>query len=199
MTTRTWNIDTTHSAVGFAVRHLMISKVRGQFDTWTGALHLDEDDQTRSSVEVEIDVGSIDTKEAKRDAHLRSADFFDAEHHPKMTFKSTKVLTEGGKVARVIGDLTIRGTTREVTLEVEDLGRAKDPWGGERAAFEARTRINRRDFGLTWNVALETGGIMVGEKIDIAIEIEAVAAQVAARPAATRAAQDRPRDATSAE
>jgi polyisoprenoid-binding protein YceI len=201
MTTRTWNIDTSHSAVGFAVRHLMISKVRGQFATWTGALHLDDGDLTRSSVEVEIDVGSIDTKEAKRDAHLRSADFFDAEHHSKMTFKSTKVLVESGKVAKVIGDLTIRGTTREVTLEVDDLGRAKDPWGGERAAFEARTRINRRDFGLTWNVALETGGIMVGDKIDIAIDIEAVAAQVAAQPAAPRdrGAQDRPRDATSAE
>jgi len=201
MATRTWNIDTSHSAVGFSVRHLMISKVRGQFGSWTGTIHLDDADLSRSSVEVEIDVASVDTKEAKRDAHLRSADFFDAESHPKMTFRSTKVVTEGDKVRALIGDLTIRGTTHEVTLEVDDLGRTKDPWGGERTAFEAKTRINRRDYGLTWNVALETGGIMVGDKVEIAIELEAVAAQVAAEPVAppARAAQDARRDSASAE
>ena len=180
--TRTWNIDTSHSAIRFTVRHLVIAKVHGQFTKFAGAISLDDADPTRSSVAVEIDAASVDTREEKRDAHLRSADFLDVEKFPTLTFKSTKVELEGGKVARLVGDLTIHGVTKSVVLEVEDQGRAKDPWGGERAGFEAKTRINRKDYGLQWNVALEAGGVLVGENIDITLEVEALAA------AATKAA-----------
>jgi len=181
MATRTWNLDPSHSAIRFTVRHLMISKVHGQFTGWTGAVELDEADPSRSSVTVDIDAASINTNEEKRDAHLRSADFFDVEKFPKLTFASTRVLTKGGKITQVVGDLTIHGTTREVTLEVEDVGRTRDPWGGERAGFEASTKISRKDFGLEWNVALEAGGVLVGDKIDITLEIEAVAEQAVAK------------------
>ena len=176
MATRTWNIDTSHSAVRFTVRHLMISKVHGSFGSWKGALQIDPDNLAASSVKVEVDLASIDTKEEKRDGHLRSADFFDVEKFPTMTFVSKQVLAEGGKVTQVIGDLTIRDVTKQVTLEVEDHGAAKDPWGGERRGFEATTKINRKDFGLNWNVALEAGGVLVGEKIDITLEVEAIGA-----------------------
>ncbi len=173
MATRSVSIDTTHSSVGFTVRHLVISKVRGNFTAWEGAIHLD-DDLARSSVEVSIDVASVDTGTAKRDEHLRSADFFDAEHHPKLTFVSKQVLVEGDKVVQVIGDLTIRGTTRQVTLEVEDLGTVKDPWGGTRVAWSASLSINRTDFGLTWNQLLELGGVAVSEKVEISLEVQGV-------------------------
>lgn len=176
MTTRTWNIDTTHSIIGFTVRHLVITKVHGRFADWSGTLQIDDEDLTRSSVKVEVDLASVDTKEAKRDAHLRSADFFDVEHHPKMTFVSKRVVVEDGNVAQVVGDLTIRGTTQEVTLTVDEQGRAKDPWGGERVAFSAHARINRADFGLTWNMALEAGGLLVGDKVEIRLDLEAVLA-----------------------
>jgi polyisoprenoid-binding protein YceI len=176
MATRTWNIDTAHSAVRFTVRHLVIAKVRGVFGTFSGTIQLDDEDPTRSSVNVEIDAGSIDTKEEKRDGHLKSADFLDVEHHPKLTFVSKRVEASGGKVTKAIGDLTIRGTTKEVELEIEDLGRAKDPWGNQKAAFEAKTRINRHDFGLKWNVALEAGGVLVGDNVDITLEIQAAQA-----------------------
>ena len=175
MATRTYKIDTSHSHVGFTVRHLVIAKVRGEFSKWDGEIVLDENDVTKSSVKVEVDIASISTKDDKRDAHLRSADFFDADNHGKMTFVSKKVLAEGGKVRQVIGDLTIRGTTKEVVLDVDDEGRARDPWGGERAVFSAKTRINRHDFGLKWNVALETGGVLVGDNVDIQLDVEAVA------------------------
>ena len=180
MTTRIWNIDTTHSSIGFTVRHLVITKVHGQFAGWTGTLQIDDEDLTRSSVNVEVDLATVDTKEPKRDAHLRSADFFDVENHPKMTFASKRIVAEDGEVKEVVGDLTIRGVTREVTLKLEEQGRAKDPWGGERAAFSAHTRILRADFGLTWNMALEAGGVVVGDKISISIEVEAVKARLAA-------------------
>jgi polyisoprenoid-binding protein YceI len=173
---RTYKIDTSHSHTGFAVRHLVIAKVRGEFATWEGTITLDDNDITKSSVQVEIDAASISTKDEKRDAHLRSADFFDVEKFPKLTFASTKVVATDGKVRQLIGDLTIHGVTREVTLEVEDEGRAKDPWGGERAAFSARTKINRGDYGLKFNMVLETGGVMVGEAVEITLDIEAVAA-----------------------
>jgi polyisoprenoid-binding protein YceI len=175
----TWNIDTTHSAIRFSVRHLMISKVHGLFAKWSGALELDEENPANSKVKVEIDASSIDTKEEKRDAHLRSPDFFDVEQFPKLGFESKAVLVDDGKISQVIGDLTIHGVTRQVTLDVEEQGRAKDPWGGSRIAFEASTKINRKDFGLTWNVALETGGLLVGEKIEITLEVEAVLAAAA--------------------
>lgn len=177
MATRTWNIDTSHSAIRFTVRHLVIAKVHGVFGKFSGSFQLDPDDLSKSSVKVEIDAASIDTKEEKRDAHLRSADFLDADNFKTLTFVSKKVEGSGGKVTKVIGDLTIRGTTKEVTLDVEDLGHAKDPWGNEKAAFEAKTRINRTDFGLKWNAALETGGVLVGENVDIVLEIQAAPAK----------------------
>jgi polyisoprenoid-binding protein YceI len=159
----------------------MISKVHGQFTSWTGEIQLDDADLARSSVKVEIDVASIHTNEEKRDAHLRSADFFDAEKFPKLTFVSKSVLGKAGKVNQVIGDLTIHGVTRQVTLDVEDLGRQKDPWGGERVGYEAKTSISRKEFGLHWNVALETGGVLVGDKIEIILEVEAVAEAAVAK------------------
>jgi polyisoprenoid-binding protein YceI len=180
--TRTYEIDTSHSHIGFSVRHLVIAKVRGEFPSWKGTIELDEAEPVKSTVKVEIDVASLSTREEKRDAHLRSADFFDVENFPKMTFESEKVLVENGKVTGVVGNLTIRGTTKQVVLHVNDEGRARDPWGGERAAFSATVRINRQDFGLKWNAALETGGVLVGDNVDINLEIEALAkaAQAAA-------------------
>ncbi len=169
-----WTIDASHTLVEFAVKHMMIATVKGRFGEVSGKIVLDEASLENSSVEVEIDAASIDTRNADRDAHLRSADFFDVETHPKLTFRSRRVELEGEGRFRVIGDLTIRGTTREVVLEVEDQGRGKDPWGGERAAFSARTEIDRTDFGLTWNAALETGGVLVSDRVRISLEVEAV-------------------------
>lgn len=174
MNTERWEIDSSHSGIHFSVRHLVIAKVRGQFSRWSGTLQVPGTGFERASLDVIIDAGSIDTGVADRDAHLRSADFLDAEHFPEITFKSAKVEPAGGDRLKVLGQLTIKGVTRDVTLDVENLGRAKDPWGNERAAFSAKTSVDRRDFGLTWNQVLETGGVMVGERIDIEIEIEAV-------------------------
>lgn len=182
MTATTWDFDLSHSSVNFHVRHLMVSKVHGRFQAWSGVLVLDDSDVTRSRVEVTIDAASIDTKEEKRDAHLRSADFFDAEHHPNLTFKSTAVKRLSDEELEVTGDLTIRGTTKPVTLKVESNGQIKDPWGGTRAGFSAKTSISRKEFGLNWNALLETGGVVVGDKIDITLEIEAI------QKAATQAA-----------
>ena len=182
MSTERWQIDGSHSGIHFTVRHLVIAKVRGQFSRWTGALEAPGSDFARGSLDVVIDASSIDTGVADRDAHLRSADFFDVERYPEITFKSTGVTATGADRLRVDGALTIKGVTRDVVLDVEVLGQAKDPWGNERAAFSATTTIDRREFGLTWNQVLETGGVMVGDRIDIAIDIEAVrqvAAQVA--------------------
>jgi polyisoprenoid-binding protein YceI len=137
---------------------------------------VDDADLRQSSVSVDIDAASIDTHEPKRDEHLRSADFFDAQAFPKLTFRSTGVETEGTAIVRVVGDLTIHGVTRPVALTVEDLGRAKDPWGNTRAAFTATTSIDRKDFGLRWNQALEAGGVLVGDKVDISLDIQAVLA-----------------------
>jgi len=174
MSTERWEIDSSHSGIQFTVRHLVIAKVRGQFSRWTGTLTAPEADFTRASLDVVIDATSIDTGVADRDAHLRSADFFDVERHPEITFKSTGVTEAGPDRLAVAGKLTIKGITRDVTLDVEVLGRAKDPWGHERAAFTATTAIDRREFGLTWNQALEAGGVMVGDRIDITIDVQAV-------------------------
>jgi polyisoprenoid-binding protein YceI len=182
MATTPWNVDTTHSAIHFWVRHLVISKVHGRFAKWAGTVALDEGDLANSKVEVRIDAASIDTQVADRDAHLKSADFLDVAHHPELTFVSRRI-ERAGEGYRVTGDLTIRGVTREVTLDAEFAGLAKDPWGNERAGFSAKASLDRRDYGLTWNAALETGGVLVGEKVEIAIELEAVK-QVAAVPAA---------------
>ncbi len=169
----TWTIDPAHTTAEFAVRHMMITTVKGRFAGVAGTLVLDEADVTRSRVEVTIDTASVDTREEKRDAHLRSADFFDVENHPRMTFVSTRVERDGADL-KVTGDLTIRGTTRSITLAVEDLGRARDPWGGERAAFSATGRLNRTDFGLRWNQALETGGVLVSDEVRLTIDAQLV-------------------------
>jgi polyisoprenoid-binding protein YceI len=174
MSTERWEIDSSHSGIHFSVRHLVIAKVRGQFSRWTGSVQVPDGDFTRASLEVAIDAASIDTGVADRDAHLRSADFLDVERFPELTFTSTQVEPAGKDRLRVNGQLTIKGVTRDVTLDVEHLGLAKDPWGNERAAFTARTSVDRREFGLTWNQALETGGVLVGERVDIEIEIQAV-------------------------
>jgi polyisoprenoid-binding protein YceI len=175
-TAKAWNVDVAHSGVNFSVRHMVISKVRGRFAKFSGRLQLDERDLTRSSVEVEIDASSIETGVAERDAHLRSADFFDVEKFPQLTFKSRRVEQLAGDRYRVVGDLTIHGVTREVPLEVEAGGTEKDPWGNERTGFSARAQIDRRDYGLVWNKAIETGGVVVGDRVDIEIDLEAVRA-----------------------
>lgn len=173
-TQTTWQIDPAHTDVSFSVKHLMISTVRGRFAGVKGAIVLDEADPTKSSVEVEIDTATIDTRVAQRDAHLRSADFFETDTHPTMTFRSRRVERVGGNRYRIVGDLTIRGTTRDVVLDATDEGRGRDPWGGDRLAFSATTTIDRSDFGLTWNQALETGGVLVGNTIKISIDVQAV-------------------------
>ena len=175
-TRTTWNIDASHSQVEFAVKHMMIATVRGRFADVKGTVVTDDSDLAKAEVDVVIDVNSIDTREAKRDAHLRSPDFFDAETFPLITFKSTRVTGTGGDQFKLVGDLTIHGVTREVALDVTSEGRAKDPWGGERAGYSAQTRVNRKDFGLTWNQALETGGLLVGDEIKISLDLELVKA-----------------------
>ncbi len=170
----TWNLDTSHSEVTFAVRHMMISTVRGEFNKFSGTIDFNEADPAKSTVDVSIDAASIDTRDEKRDGHLKSGDFFDAEKFPALTFKSTRVEKVSDNAGRVYGDLTIRDVTRPVVLDVEYAGQARSPWGTTSAGFSATTRINRKDFGLTWNVALETGGVLVGEDISIAIEAELV-------------------------
>jgi len=174
-----WEFDLTHSSINFAVRHLMVSKVRGRFSKWTGSIELDEQNPAASRTEVQIDASSIDTKEEQRDAHLRAADFLDVGKHPHILFRSTKVEAAGDSRYRMTGDLTIRGVVRPVVLDVEYAGRVKDPWGGERAGFTATTSIDRKDFGLTWNQTLDAGGVVVGDKVEIDLEIEAVKAKVA--------------------
>jgi polyisoprenoid-binding protein YceI len=174
MATERLIFDLAHSSIGFWVRHLMVSKVHGRFSQWTGSLEFDEQQPGASRISVSIDAASIDTKEAARDGHLRSPDFLDAEHFPHITFTSTSVAKTAGGELLVSGDLTIRGVTRPVQLAAEYAGRVKDPWGGERLGFSATTTINRSDYGLTWNQGLEAGGVLVSDKIEISIEIEAV-------------------------
>ena len=170
----TWQLDSSHSTVGFSVKHMMIATVRGQFQRYTADLAIDLDDITRSQVSAEIEVASIDTREAKRDEHLRSGDFFDAAGHPTITFVSRRIERAGGDDYRLIGDLTIRGTTREVVLEAEFAGVHKDPWGNTRTGFTVTGAVDRKDFGLTWNAALETGGVLVGDKVKLSLDLEAV-------------------------
>jgi polyisoprenoid-binding protein YceI len=175
----TYDIDPSHSSVEFSIRHLVVAKVRGRFTRFNGSLELDPEDVTRSRVTAEIDAASISTNEDKRDAHLRSADFFDVATFPAITFASSRVESVGARL-HVTGDLTIRGVTREVLLRVEQLGVAKDPWGKQRAAFSATTSIDRKDFGLHWNQLLEAGGVMVGEKVELSLDIEATQAALQA-------------------
>jgi polyisoprenoid-binding protein YceI len=180
MTTQRWNIDPMHSGVHFTVRHMVITKVRGSFDRWQGSFAFDEQNPAASSVSVRIEAGSINTREPKRDEHLRSPDFFDVAKYPELTFESTNVAKVGDNEYRVTGDLTIHGVKKSVTLDVEHLGGGKDPWGNARIGFSATTTINRKDFGLSWNQALETGGVLVGEKIEIALDVQALQAQAQA-------------------
>jgi len=180
-----WDIDHAHSSVDFTVRHMLVSKVRGRFTKWTGHLELDEQDLTRSRVDVEIDVASVDTHEPQRDAHLRSGDFFEVDKHPRIVFKSKRVEEKGKDHLAVTGDLTIRGATREVVLDVERGGViAKDPWGKRRAGFTATAKINRKDFGVNFNQVLDQGGLALGEEVAISIEIEATAAAAVTAAAA---------------
>ncbi len=174
MTATHWAFDLTHSSINFHVRHLMVSKVHGQFRQWSGVLQLDDEDITRSRVEVTIDAASVDTKEDKRDAHLRSPDFLDVEKFPTLTFKSTQIERKSDDELLVTGELTIAGITKPAKLTVELGGQVKDPWGGTRAGFSAKTTVHRKDYGLTWNAALEAGGVVVGDKIEIGLEIEAI-------------------------
>jgi polyisoprenoid-binding protein YceI len=179
MTTNKWNIDGAHSGINFSVRHMVVSKVRGRFGKFGGTLDLDGADLTRSTIDVTIDASSIDTGTAQRDDHLRSADFFDAERFPELRFRSKRIEQAGRDHYRVLGDLTIRDITRELMLDVEYGGQAKDPWGNERAGFLAKASIDRKDFGLTWNQVLEAGGLLVGDRVDIELEVQAVKAAAA--------------------
>lgn len=181
-----WNIDPAHSHVEFAVRHLMISTVKGRFADLSGYIIIDENDPSGVQVDVTIKVASIDTRQPDRDAHLRSADFFDAEKYPDITFKGSHV--DGDDMTQFVlnGNLTIHGVTKQIALNVNEEGRGKDPWGNERVGYSATGKIDRRDFGLTWNQNLETGGIAVGHEVKISMDLEVIKVP-AGQPAAAKA------------
>jgi polyisoprenoid-binding protein YceI len=169
-----WEIDSSHSGIHFAVRHLVISKVRGRFGRWSGTVRVPDGDWSRATVDVVIDASSIDTGVARRDAHLQAADFLDVQRHPDITFRTRHATAPQAGKCRVAGELVIKDRVGEVTLEVEDNGVTRDPWGFERAGFSARTAIDRRTFGVNGNLALDRRGIVIGEQIDVEIDIEAV-------------------------
>jgi polyisoprenoid-binding protein YceI len=171
-----WNIDNAHTFVQFAVRHMMLSKVRGQFEKIGGTVNLDEANPAATSLDIMIETASVNTREPQRDGHLRSADFFDSEKYPAMEFKSKRVEVTGDSTAKLYGDLTIKDISHEAILDVEYSGKAKSPWGTTSVGFTGATRINRKDWDLTWNKAIETGGVLVGDDIDITIELELVQA-----------------------
>ena len=169
-----WQIDPSHSAVNFSARHMMLSTVRGQFEKFSGTLDFDEANPVATKVDVTIESGSVNSKDEKRDGHLKSPDFFDVEKFPTLSFKSKSVDVTDSNHAKLHGDLTIKGVTKLVTLDVEYYGQAKAPWGTTSAGFSAIGKVNREDFGLNWNAALETGGWLVGKDIKIDLELEAV-------------------------
>ncbi len=169
-----WQIDPAHSQIQFSVRHMMISNVRGRFENFTGSVEFDEENPARSSVAVQIEAASINTREPQRDGHLRSPDFLNAEQYPYLYFKSKQIEQSDATHGRVVGDLTIRDVTREVVLDVEYAGQARSPWGTVSAGFSATTKIDRRDWGLVWNHALEAGGVLVGDEVRISLELEIV-------------------------
>ncbi len=169
-----WKIDPVHSEIGFAAKHMMISTVRGRFSDVSGYIDFDENDPSSAKIDVEVGVSSVDTRQEARDQHLRSADFFHAEVHPRMSFVSDKVELVKGNEYKVTGDLTIRDMTHKITLDATFEGAHADPWGGMRAGFSANGKINRHDFGLGWNAAIETGGVVVGPEIKLQLEVEAV-------------------------
>ena len=176
--TTTWNIDPAHSSAEFKVKHMMISSVKGSFSGLSGVLTENTADATLSSVEASVDVATVHTGDEKRDGHLKSADFFDAEKYPKLTFKSTSVTKKGGSECAVAGDLTIHGVTKPATFAVDGPSApGKDPYGNTRIGLSATAKINRKDFGLAWNTALETGGFLVGDEIAITLDVEFVKAQ----------------------
>jgi polyisoprenoid-binding protein YceI len=172
--TTTWAIDPTHAELGFAVRHLMLATVRGRFGAVSGTITVDEKNPKSAKIDVTVDVTSVDTRQEMRDNHLRSADFFDAANHPSIHFVSKRIEGNVTGTFKLIGDLTIRGTTREVALDVTLEGRAKDPWGNDRAGFSATGKLNRRDFGLLWNQTLESGGVVVGDEVKLTLDVEVV-------------------------
>ena len=169
----TWKLDPAHSSAEFKVKHMMISNVKGSFSGLSGTLTENPSEPTRSSVEASVDIATLTTGDAQRDAHLKSADFFEVEKYPRMTFKSTSVERKGEAEYRVTGDLNLHGVTRPVTFAVEGPSAPnKDPWGNTRIGLSATTKINRKDFGLNWNAALETGGILVGEDVQISLDVQ---------------------------
>ncbi|ASK63693.1 hypothetical protein CFK37_16780 [Virgibacillus phasianinus] len=169
-----WNVDAAHSSLEFVVKHMMISKAKGVFNDFEAEIEADPENLEDAKIEFNVDISSIDTRKKDRDDHLRSADFFDAENHPKMTFVATDIKKKSDNNYDVTGDLTIRGTKKPVTFDIDYEGTGKDPWGNEVAGFSGSTKISRKEFGLTWNAALETGGVMVGDEVKINVEIEAV-------------------------
>lgn len=174
MALETWDFDLAHSNIGFVVRHLMVSKVHGKFTSWTGSLEFDEANPARSRVHVEIDANSIDTAQPQRDGHLRSGDFFEVEKHPKLIFQSTGVEKTGDGEFKLKGDLTMRGVTHPVVLDVEYAGRITHPQMGERAGFSAKGTINRKEWGVSFNQVLDAGGLAISDKVELRLEIEAV-------------------------
>lgn len=176
MTNTKWALDTAHSSVDFSVRHMMIAKVKGSFKSFNATIEADPTDLTTATIEFTVDLSSVDTRNEDRDNHLRSADFFDVENNPTMTFKATNIVKTGEGEYDVTGDLTLRGVTRPETFAVSFEGTGKDPWGNEKVGFNAEGKIKRSEYGLTWNAALETGGVLVGDEIKVALEIQAAKA-----------------------
>ena len=172
--TGTYAIDPSHSRLGFVVRHAMVTKVRGNFADISGSVTVDGANPTASTVSISAQLASVDTGDEGRDGHLRSGDFFDTDNHPTMSFVSTSITPDGDDEFKVTGDLTIRGVTKPVTIDLEFTGAAKDPFGNDRIGFEGKAEINRKDWGLEWNAALETGGILVGEKVKLELDISAI-------------------------
>jgi polyisoprenoid-binding protein YceI len=172
--TGTYTLDASHTRLGFVARHAMVTKVRGAFNEFEGTTTIDGDEPANSSVRIAIKVDSIDTRNAQRDGHLRTNDFLDIENYPEITFVSTSIEHDGGNDFQVTGDLTIKDVTKQVTIPLEFQGAAKDPFGNDRIGFEGSVVINRKDWGITWNAALETGGVLVSEKITLEFEISAV-------------------------
>lgn len=174
MSNKNWTIDPTHSSIDFSIRHMMIAKVKGSFEEFDASIKADPDDLTTADISFAIDVASVNTRSKDRDDHLRSADFFDVENHPKITFESTQIEKVGEDEYQVHGQLTIRGVTRKESFKVSYEGSGKDPWGNLRAGFSGEGKLNRANYGLTWNTTLETGGVLVGDEVKISFEIQAL-------------------------
>jgi polyisoprenoid-binding protein YceI len=173
MTKSHWNVDTTHSSIDFTIRHMMIAKVKGSFNSFEAQIEADPEDLTTANVQFSIDLSSIDTRNADRDNHLRTGDFFDIEQYPKMTFQSTSITKKGDGEYNVTGNVTLHGVTRPETFVVSFEGAGKDPWGNEKVGFSGNGSLKRSDYGLTYNAALETGGVLIGDEVKVFIEVEA--------------------------